>query len=143
LRPSPVRCSITNRWVFAAPLFLSRTRSGTACGVLPAHVNVSEWHCTVENRCLRLGLRYVRGLRVMTGQAIAAGRPFLNIDELARHVPQIRKDELEMLAGVGALMGWMRNIGAMRCGRQGEPAGPLDRCSRWSRKPCPSHRWQP
>src|SRR5262249_3270857 len=44
---------------------------------------------------VRLGLRYVRGLREETGRAIArqrARRPFASIDELVHRVPGLRKD---------------------------------------------------
>ena len=113
---------------FYSPAVLVKDAQRHGLRVLPAHVNVSKWNCTVENGCLRLGLRYVRGLRLITGQAISAERPFLNIDELARRVPQIRKDELEMLAGVGALNGLEaqhRRDAVWKAGRAGRPVGPL------------------
>jgi error-prone DNA polymerase len=113
---------------FYSPAVLVKDAQRHGLRVLPAHVNASEWNCTVENRRLRLGLRYVRGLRAMGGQAIAAGRPFADIDELARRVPQIRKDELEMLAGVGALNGLdaqHRRDAVWKAGRAGRPTGPL------------------
>jgi hypothetical protein len=52
----------------------------------------------------------------------------LNIDELASRVSQIRKDELEMLAGVGALNGLdaqHRRDAVWKAGRAGRPTGPL------------------
>jgi error-prone DNA polymerase len=55
---------------------------------------------------LRLGLRYVRGLHEEAGKAIARERnraPFLSINELVRCVPELRKDELNTLAEIGAL----------------------------------------
>ena len=36
-------------------------------------------------------------------EAIAAARPFKNIDDMVRRVPELRKDELRMLAEIGAL----------------------------------------
>ncbi|MGA2194899.1 MAG: error-prone DNA polymerase [Bryobacteraceae bacterium] len=55
---------------------------------------------------LRLGLRYARGLREQAGQAILrarAARPFSSVDDLALRVPELRKDELNRLAEIGAL----------------------------------------
>jgi error-prone DNA polymerase len=55
---------------------------------------------------VRLGLRYVKGLREEAGQALVRARataPFSSIDDLARRVPELRKDELEALAEIGAL----------------------------------------
>ncbi len=54
---------------------------------------------------LRLGLRYVRGLHEEAGKAIARERraPFTSIHDLVRRVPDLRKDELNTLAEIGAL----------------------------------------
>jgi error-prone DNA polymerase len=55
---------------------------------------------------LRMGLRYVRGLRQEAGQAIVRERakaPFQSIHDLTRRVPELRKDELITLAAIGAL----------------------------------------
>ena len=55
---------------------------------------------------LRLGLRYVRGLREEATQALVRERmraPFTSIHDLTRRVPELRKDELTTLAEIGAL----------------------------------------
>jgi error-prone DNA polymerase len=55
---------------------------------------------------LRLGLRYARGLREEAAQAILrarAARPFSSVDDLALRVRELRKDELNRLAEIGAL----------------------------------------
>jgi error-prone DNA polymerase len=55
---------------------------------------------------LRMGLRYVRGLREEAGQALIRERqetPFTSIHDLTRRVPELRKDELTTLAEIGAL----------------------------------------
>ena len=55
---------------------------------------------------LRLGLRYVRGLREDAAQALVRERsraPFASIQDLACRVPELRKDELTTLAEIGAL----------------------------------------
>jgi error-prone DNA polymerase len=72
----------------------------------PVDVNVSEVRCTVEEGCVRLGLNYVKGLRVASASAIAAERangPFRSIQDLVDRVPSLRKDELNVLAAAGAL----------------------------------------
>jgi error-prone DNA polymerase len=68
---------------------------------------------------LRLGLRYVRGLREDAAQALVRERvraPFASIHDLTRRVPELRKDELTTLAEIGALNG----LGdpSRRCERQ-------------------------
>ena len=55
---------------------------------------------------LRLGLRYVRGLREEAAQALIRQRnlaPFTSIHDLIQRVPELRKDELHTLAEIGAL----------------------------------------
>jgi error-prone DNA polymerase len=55
---------------------------------------------------LRLGLRYARGLREEAGQALVRQRnlaSFMSIDDLVHRVPELRKDELNTLAEIGAL----------------------------------------
>jgi error-prone DNA polymerase len=55
---------------------------------------------------LLLGLRYVRGLREEAAQAIVRQRnltPFTSIHDLIHRVPELRKDELNTLAEIGAL----------------------------------------
>ncbi len=52
---------------------------------------------------LRLGLRYARGLREDAARAILRARPFTSIDDLALRAPELRKDEINRLAEIGAL----------------------------------------
>jgi error-prone DNA polymerase len=55
---------------------------------------------------LRLGLRYVRGLREEAARSLVLERmraPFTSIHDLTRRVPELRKDELTTLAEIGAL----------------------------------------
>jgi error-prone DNA polymerase len=55
---------------------------------------------------LRLGLKYVRGLREAAAQALVRERslaPFQSIHDMTRRVPELRKDELTTLAEIGAL----------------------------------------
>src|SRR5579871_167710 len=62
---------------------------------------------------LRMGLRYVRGLREEAGLALVRERakaPFFSIHDLARRVPELRKDELNTLAEIGALNAVAREL---------------------------------
>jgi error-prone DNA polymerase len=55
---------------------------------------------------LRMGLRYVRGLREEAARSLLLERiraPFASIHDLTRRVPELRKDELTTLAAIGAL----------------------------------------
>jgi error-prone DNA polymerase len=95
---------------FYSPSVLIKDAQRHGLRVLPVDVTRSDWPCTVEpadgSLCLRLGLRYARGLREETGLAILAARaarPFSSIDDLAVRVPQMRKDEINRLAEIGAL----------------------------------------
>ena len=87
--------------------------------VRPIDVQQSGWDCTLERLgeadrnkysdpfAMRIGLRYVRGLRQEIGDAIAETRasdgPFASEYDLKRRVPTIRKTELTQLANAGAL----------------------------------------
>jgi len=71
-------------------------------------VRHSDRRCTLEgDRSVRLGLRYVGGLREETARALEAERqraPFADTADLARRVT-LRRDEIEALAELGALAG--------------------------------------
>jgi error-prone DNA polymerase len=115
---------------FYSPAVLIKDAQRHGLRVLPVDVNISEWDCTIEaeEHHLRLGLRFVRGLRAEAGLAVAAAKPFSDVDDLARRVPQLRKPELEMLAGVGALakVGTEHRRDALwKAGRAGRSVGPL------------------
>jgi error-prone DNA polymerase len=77
---------------------------------LPVDVTRSQWSCTIESEerarhAVRLGLRYVKGLREGAGQAIVRARqarPFASIQDLALRAG-LARDEVETLAAIGAL----------------------------------------
>src|SRR5204863_28214 len=83
----------------------------------------SDWPCTLEKGgdkiCVRLGMRYVKGLRQEAAQAIVRERArghFTSIDDLERRVPELRKPELVMLAEIGAL-NWVGERPSLRSGQ--------------------------
>ena len=100
---------------FYSPAILIKDAQRHGLRVLPVDVMESDWKCTVEppplsrdrqgaaRPHLRLGLRYAKGLREETGRAIVRARPFTSVDDLALRVPELRKDEINRLAEIGAL----------------------------------------
>jgi error-prone DNA polymerase len=79
------------------------------------HPTIKNQKSTINNQnseignsfiVLRMGLRYVRGLREEAGKALLRERakaPFASIHDFTRRVPELRKDELTTLAEIGAL----------------------------------------
>ena len=111
---------------FYSPATITKDAQRHGLKMLPVDATKSDWLCTLEtvasdqwsvageytaaewqkNMALRLGLRYVRGLREEGAQALARERrlaPFTSIHDLTRRVPELRKDELTTLAEIGAL----------------------------------------
>ena len=106
--------------------------------VRPIDVTCSDWLCTLEKHdahpTVRLGMRYVKGLREEIGREIALERGagvFHSIEDFKRRVPSIRKSELAALAEIGALnfIGGRRDLhrrnALWQIERVARPAGPL------------------
>jgi error-prone DNA polymerase len=115
---------------FYSPAILVKDAQRHGLRVLPVDVQRSAWKCTIEGdgHALRLGLCYVKGLRAEAGQAIVGARPFTSIDDLARRVPALRKDEMNRLAEIGALNPLRqihRRDALWQSERAARPAGPL------------------
>jgi error-prone DNA polymerase len=118
---------------FYSPAILIKDAQRHGLRVLPVDVACSGWNCTIEQPLhLRLGLRYAKGLREESARAILRARPFTSVDDLALRVPQLRKDEINRLAEIGALNSLDR--GALRAHRRDAlwqaqrailPVGPL------------------
>ena len=106
---------------FYSPATIVKDAQRHGLKVLPIDVMKSDWNCTLDDcvarapspaksrapsPALRLGLRYVRGLREQAGQALVNERnrvPFNSIHDLTHRVPELRRDELNTLAAIGAL----------------------------------------
>lgn len=117
---------------FYHPATLVKDAQRHGLRVLPVDIQRSEWLCTLDdNRNMRLGFRYVRGVREEAGNGIVRARekgPFQSIQDLIRRVPALRKDEVRMLARVGALnpLGKMKRRDALwNAERARRSAGPL------------------
>ncbi len=105
--------------------------------VKPADITCSDWNCTLEPEsegayALRLGLRYVRGLRASVAaeiERVRSLRQFGSIEELARRVPTLSQAELDTLAETGALNSLGEKVhrrdALWQASRAGQHAGPL------------------
>ncbi len=92
---------------FYHPATLVKDAQRHGLRVLPVDINASRANCTIlsrdENLHVRLGLGYVRGLRRQAAEAIVKAQPFNDIEDLARRVPELQKEETAQLAAIGAL----------------------------------------
>jgi error-prone DNA polymerase len=95
---------------FYSPATLVKDAQRHGLRFRPIDVTCSNWEChlqkTAQDFSVRLGMRYVKGLRAETGREIARQREiqkFTSIEDLKRRVPGIQKAELTALAAVGAL----------------------------------------
>jgi len=96
----------------------------------PVDVNHSGWLCTIgPDGAVRLGLRYVRGLREAAGRRLEAERqrrPFASVEDLVKR-GGLRGDEVAQLAQVGALgsLEPERRAALWEAERAGRPPGAL------------------
>jgi error-prone DNA polymerase len=95
---------------FYSPATLVKDAQRHGLKVKPIDVTKSDWLCTLESHdgmlCLRIGMRYVKGMRESIAHALVEARTcaaFTSVDDLARRVPELQKRELVVLAEVGAL----------------------------------------
>ncbi len=95
---------------FYSPATLVKDAQRHGLRVRAIDVTCSDWLCTIERDgerlCVRLGLRFVKGLREEVGREIVrerAVRAFQSIDDLKLRVPSLQKSELTALAEIGAL----------------------------------------
>ncbi len=133
--PAAFLCALLNAWPMGfyhpATLVKDAERHGTP--PLPIDVNRSGFGCRVEKvgRSLgvRLGMRFVRGLRASAGEAVereAAKGPFSSPRDLVRRC-SLREDELTALAHAGALgsMDLTRRAALWQVAAAGKDLGPL------------------
>ncbi len=104
--PAAFYCALLNNWPmgFYHPATLVKDAERHGVAVRPIDVTRSGWKCTLEEGALRLGLRYVSGLREETGRRIAAERqahPFASLADLVTRC-RVHLDERRALARSGA-----------------------------------------
>jgi error-prone DNA polymerase len=118
--PAAFLCALLNNQPmgFYSPATLIKDAQRHGLKVLVIDVQHSDWKCTLERLsteeapkfsdpfAVRMGLAYARGIRREAGEAIVRARsvaPFTSVYDLARRVPELRRQELVILAQVGAL----------------------------------------
>jgi error-prone DNA polymerase len=135
---------------FYSPATLVKDAQRHGLKIRPVDVTCSDWLCTLEtvphkstgtiesDFVVRLGLRYVKGLRAEIGSEVVrerAVRSFAGIEDLKLRVPTIQKSELATLAEIGAL-----NFIASERGSAGRPLHRRDalwQVERAARRPGP------
>jgi error-prone DNA polymerase len=73
--------------------------------IRPVDVTRSSWDCTIEGATVRLGLRYVTGLRETAGRALVTARearPLASVADLVARTG-VNAEEAQTLAAIGAL----------------------------------------
>jgi error-prone DNA polymerase len=110
--PAAFYAAILNSWPMGfyhpATLVKDAQRHGTK--VRPIDVARSGWKCRWEEGAVRIGLRFVQGLKEATGKRIETEQekaPFASADDLARRCA-LHKEELVRLAYAGALASFGR-----------------------------------
>jgi error-prone DNA polymerase len=123
---------------FYQPATLVKDAQRHGLRMRPIDVTRSDWLCRLEREqkgfSVRLGLRYVKGLRESAGREIIRQREmraFSSIDDLTLRVPELQKSEMTALAEVGALNfigakpGFHRRDALWQVERAARRAGPL------------------
>jgi len=107
--PAAFTCALLNSQPmgFYQPAQLVQDAQRHGVSVLPADVRYSNWDCTLEKQCLRLGLRMVKGMREDSAHRIERARrekPLRDVQDLATRADLDRHD-LAVLAEAAALRG--------------------------------------
>jgi error-prone DNA polymerase len=118
---------------FYSPATLVKDAQRHGLRIRPIDVTCSDWLCKIEKvgeeLVVRLGMRYVRGLRGEIADEIVRERnvcAFRSLDDLKLRVPAIRKAELTALAEIGAL----NFIGGARGGHRRDALWQVERAAR-------------
>jgi len=144
--PTAFFLSLLNAWPmgFYHPATLVREAQRAGSAVLPIDVNESGVMCRWQDRpadagepespgepppagAIRLGLRYVKGMRREAAERIEAeqaARRFASIEDLAERC-RLRRNELTALASIGALPGRGRRAALWQAAQVEKPKGPL------------------
>jgi error-prone DNA polymerase len=141
--PAPYTCALLNNQPmgFYAPFTVVKDAQRHGVRFRPVDVATSEWNCTLEDGEVRLGLRYVRGLRKNAADRLIARRtehPFAALQDMVDRAA-LHKDELTALAEVGALniFGLTRRSALWQVERAAKPRGPLLRDADAAMDPSP------
>ena len=126
--PAAFYIALLNAWPmgFYHPATLIKDAERHGVTVLPIDVNHSGWHCRWERGAVRLGMKFVKGLRESAARSIEAATPFNDADDLARRA-MLRGDQLTKLAFAGALasLGLKRRAALWQAAQAAKTAGEL------------------
>ncbi|HYN22825.1 MAG TPA: error-prone DNA polymerase [Thermoanaerobaculia bacterium] len=138
--PTAFTYGLLNAWPmgFYHPATLVKDAQRHGVEIHPVDVQRSGYKCRWEDReiheaapagAIRLGFKFVRGLRHKTGLALEqeqAKGPFADAEDLVRRC-DLREDELQILASIGALssFGLTRRAALWQVARLAKEAGPL------------------
>jgi len=146
--PAAFYASLLNAWPmgFYHPATLVKDAQRHHVAIHPIDVSRSgfgcRWEGTRQEQGVRIGLRYVKGLRETAGRKIEeeqARSPFRDLRDLARRCG-LREDELDRLAQTGALacFGLTRRNALWQVGKVARSLGPLlEGCSQDDPSPLP------
>jgi error-prone DNA polymerase len=105
--------ALLNNWPmgFYHPATIVKDAQRHGLKVRPVDATRSFWNCSLEQESedqptLRIGLRYVRGLSQSAGEELVHQRAcasFISVEDLAHRVPLLSRENLAMLARIGAL----------------------------------------
>jgi len=129
--PAAFLAALLNAWPmgFYHPATLVKDAQHHGTRVLPVDAAHSGWMCRWEAGAVRLGMRFVKGLRREAGEAIERAqseRPFSSVDDLARRTA-LKAGDLELLAHAGAFaaFGKTRRGALWQVAKASRKAGPL------------------
>jgi len=126
--PAAFYISLLNAWPmgFYHPATLVKDAQRHDVEVLPIDVNHSGWMCRWENKGVRMGLRFIKGLRQTAGRRIEELQPFASVEDLAFRC-RLRDDQMTKLAYAGALksFGLTRRGALWQAAKAAKPAGDL------------------
>jgi len=129
--PAAFLAALLNSWPmgFYHPATLVKDAQLHGTEVRPVDVTRSGWKCRWEEGAVRVGLRFVKGLRQGAGETIerAQGeKPFRSVDDLASRC-RLKPGELDLLAHAGALsaFGKTRRAALWQVAKVARRPGPL------------------
>jgi len=133
--PAAFACALLNHWPmgFYHPATIVKDAQRHGVRVLPIDVTRSHWHCTLERPapdgplCLRLGLRFVAGLRRTAAEQLIREReqqPFRSLTDLIQRCA-LREEERERLAEIGAFAAFGHSRRSALWQAAGVTRGPL------------------
>jgi error-prone DNA polymerase len=129
--PTAFLVALLNAWPmgFYHPASLVKDAQRHGVDVLPVDVTRSGWMSRWEDGAVRMGMRFVKGLREITARRIEeeqARAPFSGLEDLTLRA-RPREDELAKLAAAGALasFGMSRRSALWQAARVARQSGPL------------------